>query len=160
MDKKFGKGAWSGQKVRKTGPKKCRNPPPPSPSLRGDPSGAGQNTAVTSSVLVVRRVLGKDGTGKGRRTSIGLRPRLHGCVFKSFCFHFVAFSNHCCRKEIVSLGGMTKKIFSISIIFLGYKSHFREKWEGAHAPPQPPGSYSTANRSTLDCVFNQIFAFW
>ena len=38
-------------------------------------------------------MVGKDGTGKGRRTSKGLRPRLHGGVFKSFCFHFFAFSN-------------------------------------------------------------------
>ena len=39
---------------------------------------------------------------------------------------------HCRRKEIVS-GGITKKIFSSGIIFLGYKSNF-QKSGGGHAP--------------------------
>ena len=51
------------------------------------------------------------------------------------------------RKKIVSgAGGMTKKIFSSGIIFLGYKSNFQKSGGGGHMPPSSPGSYGTIGR--------------
>ena len=52
------------------------------------------------------------------------------------------FQNYCCRKKILSGGGgMTKKIFSSGIIFLGYKSNFQKSYCTC-----PLGSYGTENK--------------
>ena len=65
--------------------------PPPSLSLRGNPPGQGKKLPkkVTSPALVICRMVGKDGTGKGRITYKVLR--LNGAVSKS-CLNMFIFS--------------------------------------------------------------------
>ena len=45
-------------------------------------------------------------------------------------------------------GGMTKKILSSGIIFLGYKKAIFGKVGGTCPQPPPPGSYSTGHRAS------------
>ena len=67
--------------------------PMPSPTVKGDP-GKGKNCLqkVTGSPSVVRGMVGEDGTGKGRRTSKGLRMNKtvsKSCLSISNCHLFV-----------------------------------------------------------------------
>ena len=68
-NKKIEKRDLEQTKVRKTGPKKC--PPPPVTLCKRWP--LGEKAKSDRPPLVVHMIVGEDGTGKGRRTSKGLR---------------------------------------------------------------------------------------